>query len=85
MWLDTDGKNILVNTATGRLKTPNIKRDSRVAIAVFGPINPYSRFLNISDLVANITELGAVGHINTLAENVWGNQFTQVTTVRRQG
>jgi hypothetical protein len=26
VWVDTDGKNILVNTASGKLKTHNIKK-----------------------------------------------------------
>ena len=85
VWVDTDGENILVNTATGRLKTDNMKRDARVAIAVFNPINPYSRVVNISGLVSDITELGAIDHINTLAKNTRGIKFTKGTTVTRQG
>lgn len=77
VWVDTDGENILVNTATGRLKTDNMKRDARVAIAVFNPINPYSRVVNISGLVSDITELGAIDHINTLAKKYTGDQIYQ--------
>ena len=77
VWVDTDGENILVNTATGRIKTDNIKRDARVAIAVFDPTNPYSRVVNISGLVSDITESGAIDHINTLAKKYTRTQIYQ--------
>ena len=77
VWVDTDGENILVNTATGRLKTDNIHRDARVGIAVFDPMNPYSRGVNISCLVSDISELGAIEHINTLAKKYTGDQIYQ--------
>jgi len=77
VWVDTDGKNILVNTATGKLKTHNIKKDARVAIEVFDPTNPYSRGVNISGLVSDITELGATDHINVLAKKYTGDQIYQ--------
>ncbi|MQG67002.1 MAG: hypothetical protein FI704_07950 [SAR202 cluster bacterium] len=47
VWFDTDGENILVNKAFGRIKVHNIGRDAHVAIAVFGPTNHSSRVLNI--------------------------------------
>ena len=40
VWVDTDGTNVLINTATGRLKTRNIERDPRVAVAVLDPASP---------------------------------------------
>ena len=32
VWVDTDGKHILINTAQGRQKERNVQRDPRVAV-----------------------------------------------------
>ena len=74
VWVDTDGINILVNTATGRVKTNNIRRDSRVAIAVFDPENPYSRVVNITGVVSYIKESGAMEHIDKLSKKYTGQE-----------
>jgi PPOX class probable F420-dependent enzyme len=37
VWVDTDGPLIVVNSAEGRLKDRNIRRDPRVAISVTDP------------------------------------------------
>lgn len=74
VWVDTDGTNILVNTATGRVKTNNIRRDSRVAIAVFDPENPYSRIVNITGVVSDIKESGAMEHIDKLSKKYTGQE-----------
>ncbi len=41
LWVETDGTDILINTATGRLKTRNMERDSRVALSVMGLESAY--------------------------------------------
>ena len=74
VWVDTDGTNILVNTATGRVKTNNIRRDSRVAIAVFDPENPYSRVVNVTGVVSDIKESGAMEHIDKLSKKYTGQE-----------
>ena len=74
VWVDTDGTNILVNTATGRVKTNNIRRDSRVAISVFDPENPYSRVVNITGVVSDIKESGAMEHIDKLSKKYTGQE-----------
>src|SRR5207245_10805937 len=40
VWVDTDGKYIIVNTAMGRVKQTNTKRDPRGAVAIFDQTNP---------------------------------------------
>ena len=77
VWIAPDGVNLLINTATGRLKTSNIKRDSRVAVAVFDPKEPYSRVVNVTGIVTNITTSGAVEHINKLSEKYTGQSTYQ--------
>src|SRR2546426_7554745 len=34
VWVDTDGKFVLVNTAIGRVKQRNLKKNPRVALAI---------------------------------------------------
>ncbi len=71
VWVDTDGSSIVVNSAEGRLKDRNIRRDPRVAISVTDPDNPY-RSLMIRGRVAKITNDGADEHINRMAKKYMG-------------
>ena len=68
VWIDTDGANVLINSALGRLKTNNIGRDSRVAVGLYDPENAYSRVINITGTVIEIKQEGADEHINFLAK-----------------
>jgi len=68
VWVDTDGTNVLINTAAGRLKTRNIERDPRVAVGVFDQAAPYERVLNIRGRVISVTTDGADDHIDSLAK-----------------
>ena len=67
VWVDTDGPMIVVNSAEGRLKDRNIRRDPRVAISVIDPENPY-RSLMIRGRVAKIVTEGADAHIDKMAK-----------------
>ncbi len=71
VWVDTDGPFILVNSAEGRLKDRNIRRDPRVAMSVTDPDNPY-RSLTIRGRVTKITTEGADAHIDSLAKKYMG-------------
>jgi len=71
VWVDTDGSTIVVNSAEGRLKDRNIRRDPRVAISVTDPENPY-RSLMIRGRVARITNEGADDHIDRMAKKYMG-------------
>jgi PPOX class probable F420-dependent enzyme len=66
IWIDYDGEFILFNSALGRQKDRNIRRDNRVAISIQDPDNPY-RYLQIRGKVIEITETGADAHIDKLA------------------
>ena len=72
VWVDTDGTNVLINTAVGRLKTRNIERDPRVAVAVLDPASPYERVLNIRGRVISVSPEGADDHIDSLAKKYLG-------------
>ena len=71
VWIDTEGPFIRVNTAEGRLKDRNIRRDPRVAISVTDPDNPY-RSMTIRGRVTKITNDGADAHIDSLAKKYMG-------------
>lgn len=71
VWVDYDGSNVIVNTAEGRVKDRNLKRDGRVAIAIMDPDNPY-RYLGIEGKVAEVTKNGADAHIDKMAKKYLG-------------
>ncbi|MGC1905251.1 MAG: PPOX class F420-dependent oxidoreductase [Candidatus Acidiferrum sp.] len=72
VWCDFDGKYIRVNSALGRVKDKNIRRDPRVALAIVDPENPY-RYIEIRGKVVEVTEKGADDHINSLSDKYLGN------------
>ena len=71
VWFEYDGKNILINSAKGRVKDKNMRRDPRVGIDILDPDNPY-RHLSIRGRVVDITEKGADEHIDKLAKKYIG-------------
>ena len=66
VWCDFDGTHVLVNTARGRVKDKNMRRDPRVTLTIIDPDNPY-RYLEVRGQVVEITEQGADEHIDRLA------------------
>lgn len=71
MWCDFDGHHILVNSAKGRQKDKNMRRDPRVSLAIQDPDNPY-RYLEIRGRVVDVTEKGADEHIDKMAKKYLG-------------
>src|SRR5246500_5310760 len=71
VWCDLEGDLVVVNSAKGRQKDKNIRRDPRVALAVIDPENPY-RYLEIRGRGVEITEEGANDSINKLAKKYLG-------------
>lgn len=67
IWVDTDGTHVVFNTAEGRVKTHNMRRDARVAIAVPNSENPYEQVL-IRGRVVEMTHDGADAHIDAMAK-----------------
>src|SRR5215470_13416487 len=55
VWVDFDGKFVRINSAKGRVKDRNIRRDPRVSISLQDPANPY-RYLEIRGKVVEVTE-----------------------------
>ena len=71
VWFDEEGHHLRVNSAVGRLKDRNIRRDPRVSLSILDPDNPY-RYLEVRGRVVEITETGAVSHIDALAKKYMG-------------
>ena len=71
VWCGFDGEHVLVNSAKGRLKDRNIRRDPRVALSICDPDNGY-RYLEVRGRVVDIVEAGAVEHIDSLAKRYMG-------------
>ena len=71
VWVDYDGRYILVNSARGRVKDQNMRRDPRVGMDIVDPDNPY-RHLSIRGRVVEITEQGADEHIDRMAQKYLG-------------
>jgi PPOX class probable F420-dependent enzyme len=73
VWVDYDGKYVRFNSALGRVKDKNVRRDPRVSLSILDPENPY-RYLAIRGRVVEITQKGADEHINSLAQKYLGVQ-----------
>jgi PPOX class probable F420-dependent enzyme len=70
VWMDVEGDELLFNTAEGRRKPDNIRRDPRVIISVQDRNNPqaYAVFHG----KGRVTESGADDHIDKLAKRFLG-------------
>lgn len=84
VWVDLQGDSIVINSAQGRLKDKNIRRDPRVAVSVTDPEQPY-KMLSVRGRVTEITTQGADEHIDKLAKKYLGKDtypFRQPGEVR---
>lgn len=71
VWCDLEGDLIRLNSAKGRQKDRNLRRNRRVALAIQDPDNPY-RYLGVRGEIVEITEEGAEAHIDSLAKKYLG-------------
>lgn len=71
VWFDFDGSHVRVNSAKGRVKDKNMRRNGQVALAIQDPDDPY-RYLAVRGRVEEITEAGADAHIDALAKKYLG-------------
>jgi PPOX class probable F420-dependent enzyme len=70
VWLDVDGDEVLFNTAEGRLKPTNLRRDPRVTVSVQDRNDPQA-YMTIHGK-ASVSEAGADAHIDKLAKRFLG-------------
>jgi PPOX class probable F420-dependent enzyme len=71
VWVDAEGGTVLFNSARGRVKDQNVRRDPRVTLTLMDPDNPY-RYMEIRGRVVDFTEKGADQHIDKLAKKYLG-------------
>lgn len=71
VWVDYDGRFILVNSAAGRQKDRNMEKRRHVAIEIADPDNP-NRYLHVRGPVVEISEVGADEHLDRLARRYLG-------------
>lgn len=70
VWMDVDGDEAIFNTAEGRLKVQNLRRDPRIIVSVQDRNDPqaYAVFHG----KARVTDIGADAHIDKLAKRFLG-------------
>ena len=71
VWCDYDGTHVRINSAKGRIKDKNMRRNRHVALSIQDPENPY-RFIALRGQVVEITD-NTDDHINALAKK-YNNQ-----------
>ena len=73
-WVDTDGRDVLINTVRGHQKIRNVERDPRVALTVADP-DDVSRYFEVRGRVTEVTEDGAREHIDVLSQRYIGRPY----------
>jgi len=74
-WVDIEKnaeRNILINTAEGRIKHKNVSRDPRLAISVVNETNPYEMVTIRGKVTEQIGQGTADKHIDKLAKKYLG-------------
>lgn len=71
VWVDADEEYICINTAEGRLKPRNMRRDKRVAIAIFDAGNPYRQAM-VKGIAEEDTHIDADEHADRMAMKYLG-------------
>ena len=86
VWFNWDGTNILINSAQGRVKDRNIRKNPAVAVLIQDPQQPL-RFIQIRGKVTDINVDNANEHINFLSMKYdgipWKNVPGQVRVIYR--
>lgn len=70
VWVEYDGEDVLFNTAEGRAKPENIRRNPRVGVHVTHPEDPY-KWVSVAG-PAELTHAGADEQIDRLAKKYLG-------------
>jgi PPOX class probable F420-dependent enzyme len=71
VWIDVFDDKLRVNTAEGRVKTNNMRRDPRVSLAASDPDDPL-HYVTVRGRVVDITTEGALDHNDLLAKKYMG-------------
>ncbi|MSP78387.1 MAG: TIGR03618 family F420-dependent PPOX class oxidoreductase [Dehalococcoidia bacterium] len=75
VWVDTDGEYVYINTAQGRTKARNLKKDALVALSIADVKNGTRNDLQIRGRVVEVTTQGADEHIDKLSMKYSGRAY----------
>jgi PPOX class probable F420-dependent enzyme len=67
VWFNREGDYILINTMRGFRKEKNMRQNPKVTLLAYDLCNPF-RNIEIRGLVVEMTEEGALEHLNCLTE-----------------
>ena len=73
VWCNFDGTYMLVNTMRGFRKEKNMRANPRVTLLCYDPCRPL-RYLEIRGMVEDMTEKGALEHLDGLSELYTGRK-----------
>jgi PPOX class probable F420-dependent enzyme len=76
-WVDTDGHYVFINTAVGRVKHRNIKKNPQVALAITEQGNPYKLVMMRGKVIEQLTGPVAENHIDKMAKKYMGHEKYQ--------
>jgi PPOX class probable F420-dependent enzyme len=71
VWVDASDGKLRINSAEGRRKVDNLRRDGRVSVEIHDTENPYS-YVEVRGNVVKMTHDGADDHIDALAKKYLG-------------
>ena len=71
VWVDYDAGSIMINTAEGRVKQRNVRRNPKVAVTVTDSANPYT-MVTVRGTITEQTNQGADEHIDKMAKKYLG-------------
>jgi len=66
VWCDFDGKYVLINTMRGFRKEKNMRANPKVTLLAYDQCNPL-RSLEVRGTVVEMTETGALAHLDSLS------------------
>ena len=75
MWVDCDDEHILINTETHRQKARNMRRDPRVAVAIWEADDPYGYAEVRGEVVGIVAGPEARDHIDELSMKYNGHAY----------
>lgn len=74
VWVDFDGEFVLINTAKGRQKDRNVRRNPRVGVEIMDPDNS-GHYVQVRGQVVELLETGALEHADRLARKYTGQPY----------
>ncbi|HEY7478812.1 MAG TPA: PPOX class F420-dependent oxidoreductase [Actinomycetota bacterium] len=84
IWIDADDEgNVVVNTAVGRRKDRNARRDPRVAVSLFASDDPLTYLSVNGTVVRRVDEPEALAHIDALSRRYDDKPWRPVEGQRR--